>query len=375
MGKRRAEDDGKPQVHQNIGEVNFSGGRENYGNCVFNNTSGMYQDILMFSRYPTLLTYQLEDTDSLHAKKWLATHASELPPKSKSEDFRFEPRLRDKILTLVDFQSCLSNTGKTFILQGRPGIGKTTTLRGLFKHFRNEAEYDSDVDSNPGEPADEDVDVDSHDSGTESEPRMFGWFSQFLSVFNSQDQSSGDLKPEHDSISAAGKLVTAAIYFSTKRVSTGEHAPTKVLLRLLQQVYKQIPGSIETVKRLHEWSLSNGIPEADSVRRALGTVLKGAERTCIFIDALEECARTHLEDLLFQLGSLQRETRIGIVLTVVLDVNRRLLEQHFQNRTFHQMSANPQDVEAYIRKRLTNISDESFLEKLASGISTAANGM
>jgi hypothetical protein len=248
-------------------------------------------------------------------------------------------------------------------------------MQGLLKNLRNEAEDDAEIDPDASKPADDDMDVDSHDSVTDSEPGMFGWFFQFLPFSTSQDLPSGYSKSEQDQTSVAGKLVTAAVYFSTKRVSTDEHAPTKVLLCLLQEVCKQIPSSIETVKRLYERSLTNGIPEADSVRRALGTVLKGAERTCIFIDALEECARTHLEDLLFQLGTLQRETRIGIVLTVVLDVNRRLLEQHFQNRTFHNMSADPRDVKAYIRRRLGNITDERFLENLASGVSTAANGM
>lgn len=247
-------------------------------------------------------------------------------------------------------------------------------MQGLLKNLRNEAEDDSDVDPDAGKPADDDMDVDIHDSGTDSELGMFRWMFQYL-PFNSQDQPSGNPVSEQDPISATGDLITAAVYFSTKRVSTDEHAPTKVLMCLLQEVCKQIPNSIEIVKKLYQRSLSNGIPDADSVRRALRTVLKDAERTCIFIDALEECAGTHLEDLLFQLGSLQRETGIGIVLTVVLDVNRRLLERHFQNRTFHKMSANRQDVEAYIRKRLTNISDESFLEKVSSGISIAANGM
>jgi GTPase SAR1 family protein len=258
-----------------------------------------------------------EDADSIRAARWLKSHVGERFKMAPSDNSTFEPRLRDQVFDTKDFQSCLTNTRTTLVLQGMPGVGKTTTMQGLIARVA-----------------------------------------------------------DRDKSRLNSKVVTAALCIRDTRDLGFERVISSALLYLLQVICKQVPDSMEAVKTLHQKVPAGRLPPASVITTAIQHVLTRVERTCIFIDSGAD-EFYDFSDLLAQLKLLQQKTNIGIVFTSDGDLDNFILEKHFRNLKFHTLtiSANSEDIAAYLRKRFARKMDKGLVDSLASGISEAANGM
>lgn len=177
------------------------------------------------------------------------------------------------------------------------------------------------------------------------------------------------------------KVVLGCIFYS-RREAVDAHHPSKVMMTLLGQIVDQVPIWTRHVRAL--WQKKKpGIPAAEQVATVIETILAPIPRSCIFIDAVDECKdREHVATVLRCLKKIQDKTKLGIFIT------DRLVEEAVWPTLFSQPKKIPveraedADISWYIEQRLMSSSMHDLLEgndrllaDIRSVISQASDGM
>ena len=142
------------------------------------------------------------------------------------------------------------------------------------------------------------------------------------------------------------------------------HKPEKVLMRILAQfiVKYKYPRLVSRVAQLYEDSVdeTDQCPPLKKTAAILTSVLQELQRdqcsACIIIDAVDECKR-YLEETLKRLRDIQKETRVGIIITDRLTEDGLWMDLFPNAHSIKLASAEKSDIRLsdirlYIRQRL-----------------------
>jgi hypothetical protein len=168
----------------------------------------------------------------------------------------------------------------------------------------------------------------------------------------------------------SGAVTCGAIYFSRSENFKTETEIQAVLMELLRSLVKRSEAYPDSMKNLYR-IYSKSIPSSEEVMQVLAEILTNAERSCIIVDAIDECHHEKtLKPVLQNLRRLQEWTKVGIVLT------DRPGRSHSRERYFQpsddcreiRMETNSGDMEAYIRSFLSRYgsaahNDETLLKR------------
>lgn len=200
----------------------------------------------------------------------------------------FSSDLGASVLQSAEFQRCFNLSGQTVVYEGQPGVGKTTLMVHLTRKL---AEVHTTCSTQALAHSVTDV---------QSEQTNFR-----------NDQSLQN-------------AVIASVFFRADvQISENpDQYPFRVLMLLLHQFVKCIPGRIDHVRSLYE-KHPNSMPPAKAIADTMIRVLNGDVKACIFLDALDECYPPYLADLMEQIERVQRRTMIGLFMTDRIEASVR----------------------------------------------------
>lgn len=236
---------------------------------------------------------------------------------------------RDRIMSNQDFQACLEAKSQTFVLIGKAGIGKTTAVRGLLRHLRQDRPKD--------------------------------------------------------------KVLLAAIFYRWSvidKLNSEAHKPSKVMMRLLMDIIKQIPEREKAVQQFYK-DHHPGCPTADETRLVITAIINQAmergQQSCIFIDGVGECnGDKNLATTLQLIRQIQKDTRIGLMLTDRLR-EKASWRQHCSPPSLcvvEEERASDIDIEKHIIALLKDSTVQEvftanplFFDEVVGGVKSASAGM
>jgi nucleoside-triphosphatase THEP1 len=176
-----------------------------------------------------------------------------------------------------------------------------------------------------------------------------------------------------------GAVTCGAIYFSRSENFKTETEIQAVLMELLRSLVERSEAYPDSMKNLYR-IYSKSIPSSEEIMQVLAEILTKAERSCIIVDAIDECHHEKtLNPVLQNLRRLQEWTKVGIVLT------DRPGRSHSRERYFQpsddcreiRMETNSGDMEAYIRSFVSRYgsaahNDETLLKRTLEVICEAS---
>jgi hypothetical protein len=316
-------------------------------------------------------------------------------------DGPFPGGLVESIFSSQKFRRCFTRQSHTLVLEGKLGVGKTTTMHGILRKLHKVRDDDQARSTN---------DTQAMEVTT---PRYFEtlltrfWlfylsgllfhlaaYLQLLIKVLPRFRGLGnmsDTKPavarqveeviELDLQRPQWRDVTeASMFFNADQPE--EQEPAKVLMLLLQQFANQIPCSMDHVRTL--WEKHKGsTPPVEDVADALISVLGTKRHACIFLDGLDECTPKYLSTLLRELKRVQEVSRMGLLLTDRIDTSK--WRSILGGVPLHRIYENASDIQQYLEERLTEqgrnaeqyewANDRSLRDKIKSTIADASGGM
>lgn len=255
---------------------------------------------------------------------------------AKFPEEHFAPGLRDRVMSKKKFTACLNMESQTFVLVGKAGIGKTTTVQGIINYLNEDGGEDKVLVAS----------------------MFYNWY-----------------------------LIDKLEREGHHQFSREAHEPSKVMMRLLIQVVDQYPRSSKFVRQFYRDN-QPGCPPAGKTAGILTAILSEAKkhgrRACIVIDGVDECKENkNLTTVLRHIGQIQEKTGIGVLLTDRLREGS-LWRPHFRQTLYvhEEDRADEQDIESYIKNRLADsvIQDvlenhQSLLTEIIRVVKVASGGM
>jgi hypothetical protein len=218
-------------------------------------------------------------------------------------------------------------------MEGPLGIGKTTMMLGLLRELSRNA-----TSSNQGLPADAPADE------APQSVKIEGALPELV-----DDTSTTRSEPREQSL---GRLVVATIFFDSG--DPNSHGAEKVLMRILHQLVQQLPdGSAHASELYHKHQQVS--PIADDVAETIIKVIGSKTRTCLFLDALDECQEGPLGTVLKQIKRIQKETHIGALMT--MRTGFRSFRGTAQNTKVRKLPISRDAIKNYILARLSHLRD------------------
>lgn len=292
----------------------------------------------------------------------------------------------NRIFQSENFQACLSNTARTLVLEGRLGVGKTTTMLGLLRRLDLQREYDQEQQQQ-----DETLVENNTPSGY---PLGIYWkillsFLQvsllsMLSLFLKSKQQNSHKRWKGDSQRQAWQDVVVASVFLDSG-NTANHLPEGILTLLLEQFVEKIPGSMVHVRTLIQQN-QNSKPSAEAIANTIIMILRKTPRACIFVDALDECNSLHITQILRQIARVQRQSNAGVVMSQRGGTVK--WQAHFDDQRIGTLNTVPDkdDITRYLEKQLSSslledseqyawIQQEKVCDKVKNAIINASGNM
>lgn len=221
--------------------------------------------------------------------QWMSEHAQPVPSRKSSTPDLFAPNFTERTFRSPGFQACLTRLGRTLVLRGDLGAGKTTTIQGLIKKLR------------------------------ENDDAAVAFV-----LFECENP--------------AGYVACKVLmHFVQQLADLTDDRHRKHLLKLSKNFSKEHPGISEAADVL------TAIINTER-RTKTGAQPRGF---CIFLDGLDEFGdddQLHL--LLKHLVDVQARTGCGIVVTSRLETS---VEQVFRDYSTSTVSADPEDVKTFVR--------------------------
>jgi DNA polymerase III delta prime subunit len=306
-------------------------------------------------------------------KKWMnALAGSPNIPEISKADVAID-NLRHQILNDQNFRECLLNLKKTVVLEGTPGVGKTTAILAIIDQLKqNKRQQDHDQ---------------KHDQGHLASQTSEGSFAKLVSyvkeivyclcsaatrlivrssllqrlialvldVTYSPIPSQQQIPKER--LESISSVLPIAVLFSAEKKE--EQTSTKTLGFLLVQLVQQIPEAFSHVHGLYRTFKETGTdPPASDLEDTIITIIKG-HPVCLFLDALDECSVDFLEELLPRIKRIQDQTEAGIVFTDRINQSKQTWKRCFPSAIMIPMWAENGDIDAYIEIRLTKMANRT----------------
>jgi hypothetical protein len=145
-------------------------------------------------------------------------------------------------------------------------------------------------------------------------------------------------------------IVTVDVYF--KATERDQHSPSRVLMLILQSLVRAMPEHIKLVQELQK-QFPNSKPAPEHIAKTIVQVLEGDRQICIFLDGLDECDPGSLPIILKTLKRIQKNSRIGLVLTERSETGR--WREYFTVDCLHSLEANRDDMKAYLQHRFKKL--------------------
>jgi hypothetical protein len=193
--------------------------------------------------------------------------------------YKFQGSLTAEVFANSHFKQCIGPDGGTLVLMGKMGIGKTTTVVGLLN------EIDKGNPSNPCHGRASDGQIPSSKEGHNGEERN---------------------RPKN-------KVVVASIFFSSDSKVKERYKADLVLMSIANQLANALGGK-HHLRQMYERH-PNVRPPCDSITSTIKKVIQGVENCCIFLDALDENDLEEVQRLMKEIGNIQRDCHIGVVIT------------------------------------------------------------
>jgi hypothetical protein len=308
----------------------------------------------------------------------------------------FAGSLMESIFSSDNLKRCFTRQGQTLVLEGKLGVGKSTTMLGILIKLDQLRKPISER-----KPTDPTISLETERIAKARNFPAPLWLHYLLSfllplfVFlvgskqlwsekASKDclvQENEDLCNDRSQEQQWQDVVVASMFFSADQQD--EQLPHKVLMLLLKELVDKIPGSIEHVRDLYMKN-RNSTPAPEAIADTLIAVLGKESKACIFLDALDEYYGD-LPVLLEQLKRVQEQSKIGIIMTDRIDTRKQQWIYRFPHAHSQILRAYEADVQAFMEIRLSsqgNISeqyawarDRTVRNKVKGVISLASGGM
>jgi hypothetical protein len=157
-----------------------------------------------------------------------------------------------------------------------------------------------------------------------------------------------------------------------------DQTPRNLLLSLLWQLLQHKPSALD-MKDYARYKNNRIWPPTNEISRALCSVVANYAKTCIVIDALDECqiSEGEREVFLSKIFDLQKETKVNIFATSRFNPD---IEKHFKKCVSVQISAQEEDVQHYLRGHMSQLPSFVFTkidlqEEVEAAIVDAVKGM
>lgn len=220
--------------------------------------------------------------------------------------------LINSVLKNEHFTRCLTNTATALVLQGKPGVGKSTTMLGLLRKLDKERIQESDQPEN--------------------------------------------LLPDHvENKQATANVVVASIFFKAE-IHAKEDAQG-VLMCLLQQLVEKVPGALNDVRQLAQEHQNIG-PTAKDIADTTISVLKKTTKACFFLDALDEHNSNHAFATMKHIARVQYESKVGLVITD--REGNKNWHSHFKqpNAAFETLLSDDGDIATYLDEQVSSFDEK-----------------
>ena len=258
----------------------------------------LYAPISGFSHAVDFDVSRLSDLTRLQA--WLSAGNRIAESRASSLPENFARRLTDSVVRKNAFRSCTLQESQTFLLKGRMGVGKTTTICGLIEHLRGRG----------------DVAV------------------AFMLV-------DSDSKSEHD----ARKIL---MLFILQVSDFGKEEHRIHIMKLLESNATRKPSAeaiVSTLVAIIKSRLRN----------------KPKKTTCLLVDGLDEMEESSLHDLLCHLAEVQRLSSCGIIMAS--RVVSGSTESQFEKLEVLDITAHLDDIRSYVDEACRGPAVKNFVAK------------
>jgi hypothetical protein len=263
------------------------------------------------------------------------------------------------------------------VYEGRPGIGKTTTLYAITRHLDTaRAVHQHQASLQPA------TETATHDAQSQSVVaailRHFTGLWLLLVLFlgypaHAHEEgkpvniSDHEMKQDNqDNLSLqdlAQEVVVASIFFNAKGNRQDQDLPDKILMLILLQLIERIPEGKEYAKDLWE-KYKTTTPSTDAIITTIIAVLGNDVKACIFLDAVDEYNGDYLKSLLRYIEHIQHETSIGLVISdrIQTSVRRtgRGVELGLPDVKVKTLKSQQPDIEAYLELRMQFICESQW---------------
>jgi ankyrin repeat protein/Cdc6-like AAA superfamily ATPase len=238
---------------------------------------------------------------------------------------------------------CLAEKGCTLILMGKPGVGKTATIRSLIQKLDAARQKDITPESEEKKSDDNESQQNTVDEEVQANEGSQSPEAYDDEVAHDNKQNANDKDQGHP----GRKAVIASFFFSAKAPNIDE---TQVLMHLLVQLTAQ-PSAMRRAHNLYaEYSKRKVAPTPQTIVEEIKSSLRDLVPACILLDALDECQSSTLSLILRYVGEIQYHCKIGVVMT------NRSGSQILQWQVYNLSNINIQHLEAHkndMRKFLT----------------------
>ncbi|KAH9873164.1 hypothetical protein J1614_005562 [Plenodomus biglobosus] len=331
-------------------------------------------------------------------KSWIKELAStSVSPPLKEEYLALETI--NTVLRGPELRRCLMNKKQTLVYEGRPGVGKTTTLNWITRHLdKGRAARPHQA---PPQPA-----ITIVRSNAQSKSFLTAILQYFVGTWlhlllflgygahdekeNPASISNHELK-QHDQDAftpedVAHEVVIATVFFNAGGTHQDSQTPDSILMLILLQLVEKIPEGIEPAKTLWEQRKTTHL-STKAITDTIIAVLRSNAKACIFLDAIDEYNSDDLRKLLRAIEYVQHKALIGLVMTDRIQASERYTQYRqgwgLPDVETKLLQSEQSDIEIYLDLRMRDVNcnhwkwvlDRKLRQKFKESIIRASGGV